>query len=385
MANKNMVRIFIFSAIAAVLMMFLLPISTAQSVTGTTSCGLLSGQIASTISSQEPWYCPISNQVTNQWKSWLPVMLIVTMISFFLAAIIFMVGVALGSARIRNYGAAEFYEAVATAIIVIAFVYICAVLFGLGPGSFVANINPYATAFHLVGSTIGNAQNMYTSIYHVYMPLSEAVSATIDIGGSGSGLLQTGSATVSGAAVIASGTGVFLNAFSFVATVLFLDPSAALAKLVMEGMVVLYAEYYLLVFFSVAAIPVFLIPGVMFRAILPTRGLGGVMIAMAIGFYLVMPTLFATVYFFTAPGLIKDMSIANAQMQGVATSGGVVTSPQSPVVQYLKNSQAALSGFWMLVLFYPVMIIAFVYSFVVEISKLIGGTYRATGRLRSFI
>ena len=39
----------------------------------------------------------------------------------------------------------------------------------------------------------------------------------------------------------------------------------------------------------------------------------------------------------------------------------------------------------MLVLFYPVMIIAFVYSFIVEISKLIGGTYRATSRMRSFI
>ena len=115
------------------------------------SCGLLSGQIANTITSNEPWYCPISNQVTNQWESWLPVMLVVTLISFFLAAIIFMAGVALGSAKIRNYGAAEFYEAIATAIIVVAFVYICAVLFGLGPGALSPEINPYATAFNLMG------------------------------------------------------------------------------------------------------------------------------------------------------------------------------------------------------------------------------------------
>ena len=102
-------------------------------------------------------------------------MLVVTLMSFFLAGIIFMVGMLLGSARIRNFGAAEFYEAVATAIIVVAFVYICAVLFGLGPGALVANINPYATAFHLMGGTITTAQAMYTSIYNVYFPISQGL------------------------------------------------------------------------------------------------------------------------------------------------------------------------------------------------------------------
>jgi hypothetical protein len=381
---------FIGIVLAAGLLVLLPSMAAAQTITipnipgqqNTASCGLLSGPIASVIAANEPWYCPISNQVTTQWEKWLPVMLVVTMISFFLAAIIFMVGVALGSAKIRNYGAAEFYEAIATAIIVVGFVYICAVLFGLGPGSFVAYINPYSTAFHLIGSTISNAQNMYSSIYNVNFPLSETVSVTIDIGGLDSNLVRQ---SFGNAEASAAGTAVFQNIYKMLITVLFLDPGTALSRLLIDGMAVLYGEYYLLVFFSVAAIPVFLIPGIIFRALLPTRGLGGVMIAMAIGFYLIMPTLFATVYFFTAPGLIKDMSLANAQMQGIAVSGTIITSPQSPVVQYLANSQSALSGFWMLVIFYPVMIIAFVYSFVVEISKLIGGTYRATGRLRGFI
>ena len=109
------------------------------------------------------------------------------------------------------------------------------------------------------------------------------------------------------------------------------------------------------------------------------------MIAMALGFYLVMPALFATVYFFTAPGLMQGMSTASAQMKVVGLSGLTITSPQSPTVVALTGSQQALSSFWMLVLFYPVMIIAFVYSFVVEVSKFIGGTYRATSRIRSFI
>jgi hypothetical protein len=352
---------------------------------GTQACGLLSPQLASTITAQEPWYCPISNQVTNEWKQWLPVMVIVTLIAFLIASVIFMAGVALGSAKIRSYGLAEFYEAIATAIIVGAFVYVCAVVFGLGPGVLVGGINPYATAFNLMGSTIASTQNMYSSIYASYIPLSESTSVSIGISGPEAGL--TRKVYFASAEVAAAESAVFLNVYDFLITVLYLNPAEALSKLLVEGISVLYGEYYLLVFFSVAAIPVLLVPGIIFRALLPTRGLGGVMIAMAIGFYLVMPALFSAVYFFTAPGLTKDINLANAQMQSIALSGGVVTSPQSPLVQDLNNSQAALSGFWMLVLFYPVMIIAFTYSFIVQISKLIGGTYQSTamGRIRRFI
>ncbi|MDE1865514.1 MAG: hypothetical protein KGH94_02655 [Candidatus Micrarchaeota archaeon] len=351
---------------------------------GGQKCGLLSAQVANTINNKYPWYCPISNQVTNQWSKWLPVMLVVTMISFLLASLIFMVGVALGSGKIRNYGAAELYEAAATAIIVVAFVYICAVVFGFGPGALVGDINPYATAFNLMGSTLGSAQGMYTSLYKTYVPLSELTTVSIQVGGPEAGILRTSFAS---AAATAVSSNIFLNVFSFVIQVLFLNPAAALSKLLVEGMAVLYGEYYLLVFFSVAAIPVFLIPGVIFRALLPTRGLGGVMIALAIGFYLVMPSLFAAVYYFTAQGLITNVNVANAQLQATTVTGSSITSQQSPLVQELTAAQGSLSGFWMLVLFYPILIIAFTYSFVVQISKIIGGTYQqgAMGRLRGFL
>jgi hypothetical protein len=362
----------------------LLQVPGLPTVTGPQSCGLLSGQIATTLSSQEPWYCPISTQITNNWEKWLPVMLIVSMISFLIAAVIFMVGVVLGSAKIRNYGAAEFYEAIATAIMVVAFVYICAVVFGLGPGNLVGNINPYARAFNLIGTTIASAQGMYSSLYSSTLGAAEFASVTVGIGGPGSSLTRSNFAKEE---VVAAITSTTLHATSFLTQVLFINPASVLSQFLIDGMAVLYAEYYLLVFFSVAAIPCFLIPGIIFRALLPTRGLGGVMIAMAIGFYLVMPALFATVYYFTAPQFITNTNIANAQLQSASLSGGLVSSSASPLVQDLNNAQAALSGFWMLVLFYPAMIVAFTYSFIVQLSKLIGGTYQsgAQGRLRSFI
>jgi hypothetical protein len=236
-----------------------------------------------------------------------------------------------------------------------------------------------------MGGTIASAQSMYSSIYTSYIPLSESTSVAVAIGGPEAGYYR--SIKYAASEITAAESQIFLNAYDFLITVLYLNPADALSKLLSEGIAVLYGEYYLLVFFSVASVPVLLIPGIIFRALLPTRGLGGVMIAMAIGFYLVMPALFSAVYFFTAPGLTKDVNIANAQMQSIALTGGIVTSPQSPLVQDLNNSEAALSGFWMLVLFYPVMIIAFTYSFIIQISKLIGGTYQSTamGRVRRFI
>lgn len=353
------------------------------------SCGLLSGQIVNTITNQEPWYCPISNQVTHEWESWLPVMLVVTMISFLLSAVILMAGVALGSAKIRSYGVAELYEAIATAIIVIAFVYICAVLFGLGPGNLVAKINPYATAFNLLGTTISSAQGMYLNIYKIYFPLAGVASTSISFPSPSAGIREA-SPTLNKAIAsktFGAGAGTIASAFSYIISLFFLDPANALANILLQGMAVLYAEYYLLVFFSVAAIPAFLIPGIIFRAILPTRGLGGVMIAVAIGFFLVMPSLFATVFYFTAPGAIRGMTVASAQMQGIAVTGQPITNPNSPAILALTGAQQSLSGFWMLVLFYPLLIIAFTYSFIIELSKLIGGTYQrgAMGRLRRFI
>jgi hypothetical protein len=375
------------------ILMLLLPLLTTGGGTSTPqACGLLSGQIANTISQQEPWYCPISAEVTAQWEKWLPVMLIVTLISFLLSAIIVMAGQALGSTKVRNYGIAEFYEAIATAIIVAAFVYVCAVLFGLGPGILVANINPYVTAFHLIGGTITNAQSMYASIYNIYFFLSGTMSVKISISGPETGLLRGagGNGAVNaatGAETYSSYASSALNAYNFLVQLLFIEPANAISKLLLDGVAVLYGEYYLLVFFEVAAIPCFIIPGVIFRALLPTRGLGGVMIAMGIGFYLVMPSLFATIYYFTAPSFLTQSNIANSQIKSLPLSGGMITSPQSPLVQDFNNSQSALNGFWMLILFWPILIIAFTYSFVTQLSQLIGGTYQsaAMGRLRRFI
>ncbi len=345
-------------------------------------CGLLPSTIASQISTSEPWYCPINAQVYAEWLLWLPDMVIAALLAFLLSAAIFMVGIVLKSARIRNFGMAEFYEAIVTSIIVGAFVYVCAVMFGILPGFYVGTINPYATAFSLISSTINSAQSLYASLYHAYYDLAFATSISVSISGDGSGLFSS-FLNIAGAV-----PNIFINAFAIVAQLLFMDPATAIGSLLVDGIYILYGEYYLLLFFATAAIPVFLVPGVILRALIPTRALGGTMIAMAIGFYLIMPTLFSVAYYFTSTSVLQGMSQANAQASYISNTGaGTIgaISQTNPLAVSLQTIKDGLNGFWMLILFYPSLIIAITYSFIQQFAQLIGGSYRVSSRVRSFI
>ncbi len=354
--------------LSLVLLALLLGLANAQPAP-TTGCGLVSGPIATQITNNESWYCPINQQVYSQWSSSLPWAMIVIMISFCIAAIIFMTGVVLNSNKIRNFGIGEFYEAIATTIIVAAFLYVCAVIFGLLPGVLVGNINPYATAFNLIGKTISTAQQMYTALFNVYLSLSFTTTPQIS--------LAVGGETI--------GLQSFINIYSVPVTIFFLDPAVAIARFLAEGITALYAEYYLMLFFSVAAIPAFLIPGVFFRSIFPTRAFGGILIALAFGFYLIMPALFSVAYYFTAPAVQRDMAVATLQVTKLSYTDQNALSATSPLVQQLFNVKSSLNGFWLLILFYPSLIIAITYTAVQELANFIGRASSINSRMRSFI
>ncbi|MEM3860127.1 MAG: hypothetical protein QW478_12120, partial [Candidatus Micrarchaeaceae archaeon] len=60
-------------------------------------------------------------------------------------------------------------------------------------------------------------------------------------------------------------------------------------------------------------------------------------------------------------------------------------SASTPLVSDLNQMQVAMSDFWLLILFYPLLIIAVTYTFIVEMSNFIGGAQQRMGRLRGFI
>ncbi|MGA2800731.1 MAG: hypothetical protein ABSE71_05410 [Candidatus Micrarchaeaceae archaeon] len=380
MMKSNKIFVFLLTALAIALLS--VSVHSQGSTSTSTPCGLLPSSIQQQVQSGEPWYCPINDQIYSEWSGEIPLAFLAVLVAFMIAAIIFMAGTAFGNDRIRNFGIGELYEATATAIIVGAFMYLCAVIFGILPAIVAGPINPYATAFNLITSTIASAQNMFASLFNVYMTLSYTVSPTIlpSVGGGVGALART---------LISTLPQIIVNVLSIPITIFFLDPALAISTFLAEGISVLYAEYYLMVFFATAAIPAFLIPGVILRAIFPTRAVGGVLIAFAIGFYLIMPTLFAVAFYFTAPSVMLSMQVAATQITRFGT--GPITqaiSPSSPLVLQLNAVQSSLNGFWLLILFYPSLIIAMTYTAIQEISRFIGGATAVSARagsIRRFI
>ena len=333
-------------------------------------CGALPASLAQQIEQNEPWYCPINAQISKAWSGELPLALIVVLVAMFIATMIFMVGAAAKNDRLRNFGIGEMYEALASALIVGLFLYVSAVLLGVTPGVFVGAINPFATALHLITTTISSARGVYSSLFHVYFLDSEYTSITLAFSIGGANLPID----------------VASLAYQIPLDVFFIEPAVVIASFIADGVLALFGEYYLILFFSVAAIPVFLIPGVILRILIPTRSLGGMLIAMAIGFYLVMPTLFAVAYYFTAPSIILSLNAASSQLTRFSsTSISSIQSlgPNSPVVTAVQSVQSAMTSFWLMVLFYPALIIAVTYAFIVQVANFIGGSSMMGSRVRT--
>ena len=339
---------------------------------GTTGCGFLPVDMAAEISLNEPWYCPINQQIYTQWHSELPIAVVVLLIAFGIASMIVMVGIAFKNERVRSFGISEMYEAIASALIVGIFLYVCAVMFGMTPGVFVGSINPYADSLNLMSGTITTAQSLYTSMFNVYDLFRWFSSQYIRYKHGGFDWPVQ-------------------DLFSYIVlptTIYFCDPAKAISYFLSDGILALYAEYYILIFFSVAAIPTFIVPGVIFRTFFPTRALGGVMMAIGICFYLIFPTLFALAYYLTSPSVQHTMMSEQAQITrfgGASVAASNAASASSPLASQLNNVQASISSFWLLVLFYPGLIMGVTYEAISQISRFIGGTFRSASKIRGFV
>ncbi|MGC8622587.1 MAG: hypothetical protein ACP5UC_01325 [Candidatus Micrarchaeia archaeon] len=338
-------------------------------------CSNLPSSIQENVQANAPWYCPIDAEIASVWQQYSPIAVIALLISFSIASIIFAVGAGMKYDRLRNFGIGELYEATASSIIVLIFLFISAVAFGIIPSFFVGAINPYATAFHLMNETIVGAESIYSSLFNIYATDAFYTSFTVSIY---SALYPALTGTVP----------TLLQSFYAPIMLFVMEPANAIGGLLIDGIAALFAQYYLLIFFASASIPAFLVPGVILRALFPTRAFGGMLIALAMGFYIVMPTLFAVVYYFTTPNLISSMQTISSQLTVLGSGTGAETnglSSTSPIPLLISSVGSAMSSFWMLVLFYPPLIIAVTYFFVTQVSDFIGGASYSVGRLRSFI
>jgi hypothetical protein len=345
-----------------VILVLTIPLANAQP----TDCSNFAN--GNTVQASAPWYCSqINVALTNYWLKWFPVALLAVFVSFSIASIIFGIGTLLRNERIRNFGVGEYYEALASALIVCMFLIVSGIMFGLIPGVVTGPVNPYVTALNYISQTINGLQKELTLLLNILAIDAFYISIKLSIC----------STTITCTAI--------QNLFAYTIQILFYAPGFALVDLQQDVLALLYAEFWMIVTFMYLAIPVFLIPGVVLRSLIPTRGLGGMMIAMAIGFYLVMPLLFSIAYYFTSASILQQLSYntANLQRFGGGTGAEVnAETPSSPLVQTLDSIQAGMDSYWLSVLFYPSLIMALTYAIILQIADFIGGMAQLSGKLR---
>ena len=108
------------------------------------------------------------------------------------------------------------------------------------------------------------------------------------------------------------------------------------------------------------------------------------MIALALGFYFVMPIMFSVAYYFTAPQLMSQLSAESLLLNRFNTSSVQLSSinPSNPAIGVLSEINTSMQSFWLLILFYPALIISVTYAFVVQVANFIGGAAQMGGRIR---
>ncbi len=330
----------------------------------------------STTNTLAPWYCSQINQaVASVWYEWEPIAMIAVVLAFLIGTMMLILGIALQNERLRNFATAELYEAVATALIVLLFLLISAILFGIAPSFVTGPIDPYNTSLTYISQTINVTQYSIKSLYNIILVDSYygTITVTVSVG-------KGASATRKALSSLAS----LVNPLAQLITSLFIIPASSIAALLLDGLLALTAEFYLILFFMYVAIPIFLIPGIIFRTIFPLRGLGGMMIAMAIAFYLIMPILFSVAYALTNQSVIQNILTASEAMningRGTLAQTNAI-SPASPLILDLNMLESAMSAYFLSILFYPSLIIALTYFSMVTIADFIGGISRMTGRI----
>ena len=109
------------------------------------------------------------------------------------------------------------------------------------------------------------------------------------------------------------------------------------------------------------------------------------MIAISIGFYLIMPTLFSVAYYFTQQSLNTQLNQESNLIQAYGAGNGAelnAISSSSPLAQSIQNIKSTMGAYWLSVLFYPSLIIAITYASIIQIAEFIGGmTHTSMSRL----
>ena len=327
-----------------------------------------------TVMSADPWYAAEYARVQEAWSVYGAIASIGVLVSFLIVAVAYMIAIGFDLPELKSWAKAEFYQALASAVLVGGFLSLTWIMLDEGMAKIIGqNIDPFKMAYSYFSNLTSQLTTLYDINYYICAPLEALASITVY-----------------------SNVGAELPLFSYILKPLVIEPLHLANYYIVQFLVLIGMWRGVLQFFQTSAFATFLPLGVVLRIFPITRGAGGLLIAIAIGFFIVFPTMFAFITMMTEeenslaeqlqsdkkePGIGLNLAEFNACDQDLESISKDVEEQTDPAVLAKINSYFSfLPTIWMKILFYPIVVMAVTITFIKTLSPLLGADISEIGQ-----
>jgi len=312
----------------------------------------------------EPWYQSEYGRVAEIWNVWAPVAFAGVTVAFLVVAVAYMIAIGFDLPELKMWAKSEFYQALASAVLVGGFLALTWVMLDEGMAKILGqNVNPFKMADAYLSDLSVKLQNLYRWNYFKNFGVE-------------------GISTIS---IYVNATGIDISPLAFLKP-LIIEPLHLANYYVIQFLIIIAMWQGILNFFKTSAFATFLPLGVILRIFPPTRGAGGLLIAIAIGFFIVFPTMFAFIMMMTEEenalgeelkgekaSVGVDLAAFNACEHDIESAAKVAEEQTDPtILSKINTYYFFLPVIWLKILFYPLVVMAVTVTFIKVLSPLLG-------------
>ena len=358
---------------ALILLISLAPLLLATQCTMDSQCG--SNKICSCGNCvvNAAWYTRQNNCLGGTWSTWGPVAIIGVIVMMLIVAIAYMLAIGFDLSELRMWAKSEFYQALASAVLVGGLVTLTTLMLDEGVAKILGqSINPFDLAHNFLSKLTAQLQGIYITNYKINFPLESLATFTVYNN--------------------ATSTEIFM--FMFLKPIL-IEPLHFTNHLIIQIMLFIYFWRALLNFFQFTAFNVFFPLGIFLRIFPVTRGAGAMLIAIALGLFLVFPIMFGFIAMMTedqqqmaeilsrsdVKSIGVDLATFNACEHDVEEAAKQAETQTDPaVLSKINEFNSFMPPIIMKVLFYPFVVWAVTISFIRIMAPLLGADITELGQ-----
>lgn len=320
----------------------------------------------------EPWSAtPVA--VEGVWNVWQPVALTAVVTAFLIVALAYMLGIALNLDGLRKWAKSEFYQALASAVIVGGLIFMMDIMLNEGFQTMIGGMNPYKKAYRYLDGVMDSLYSIYINVYKTNFIIEFLISFTFYFNAAG--------LSFSPFELLLSPVSEHFHFQAYVVTM------AAILTAFQRALIHLFYN---------TGFTVFIPAGVLLRIFPWTRGAGGLLIAIGIGLSVVYPIMFTFVAMMSEnPSEVKNKardlgnSIGGFNLDEFGACKSDFESASTVATEKALSPQLRaasawilgwLSSVWLKIFYYPMLILIVTFTFIRTISPLLGADITEIGQ-----